>query len=371
MTRAWITGVGFHGGAGGIDETARLLSEGKSFAAPYLLKGVEGFPEVLGASAPPVEIDRYLDDLKLKKYMSPAAELGICAAGRALESAGLLGDAERLSAMALYCATGVIPFDIAGVSRSLEACKGDDGSLDLLKMGNGGLRRCHPLMPFKMLHNMALGLISMVFGIKGENFMCYPGPDQTAVGLDAALRGIRNGRIERALVGGAAQGLSLVPLVHLLQKENAAGTSGEEQSRRVLPDAASADMAAFIVVESSSSAGNRGRAPLAELCTVAKADDLEQACCEAAGELRPDRVVATGCEAGSAIQRLQGAWPEKAVPVHAFDSRLGHGGAASLAASLGLATLMAAQDKLSIIAASQGKGEQAVAVALISPASTQ
>jgi len=51
---------------------------------------------------------------------------------------------------------------------------------------NEGLRRCHPLMPFKMLLNMPLGLVSIAFGLRGPNAILYPGPEQSAAAIDSA-----------------------------------------------------------------------------------------------------------------------------------------------------------------------------------------
>ena len=70
--------------------------------------------------------------------------------------------------------TGLIAFDFSTVSEPLAGALAADGTVDLEYVGNEGLRRLHPLLPFKMLLNMPLGLVSIVYKIRGENVILYP-----------------------------------------------------------------------------------------------------------------------------------------------------------------------------------------------------
>lgn len=353
MNEVLITGVGLHTGFGDTDETWRAICEGASAVSSYQLPGIPGFPEVLGVPSAPFSPDEFLEDRKIKKYMSPPAERAIVAAGRALRSAGLLGDKVRSSDMALFISTGIIPFDVPSVSRTLNACRTDSGELDLKQMGDEGLRTCHPLMPFKMLHNMPLGLVSIVFGIEGENFISYPDAEQSGMGLETAFRGIQKGRFPRALVGGGVQGLSLAPLTMLLKQDRIALADGENQHGWVM-----ADLSAFLVLESAEAAQKRGAVPLAKLAGVEvgrqsseKAERLASFWLQCGQGQGPDAVVLTGSlgptddEFHEKAAKL--AWPHDApknVPgIFSFDKHLGYAGAIAPIAAIGLAAIMVAK----------------------------
>ena len=270
MGRCLITGIGTESALGNAAQVLAALGSGRSALSMHQLRGVEGFPEVPGAPVARCRPVEYLPDRKLLKYMSPATAMALMAAGRALDHAGLRGDRRRLDRTALFVAAGLIAFDVSSVDRALRATRMDDGELDMAFMGGQGFRLCHPLMPFKMLLNMPLGMVSIALGLRGQNAIFYPGVDQAAACLEVALRGIRRGRFERALVGATANPVSLLPLCTLARQgrlarsvEAAAPYSEEHQGW------APADAAAFVLLESEEAARRRGARALAQLHAVA------------------------------------------------------------------------------------------------------
>jgi 3-oxoacyl-(acyl-carrier-protein) synthase len=345
----WITGVGLHGAFGGAAETHRALAENRSAVAPTEIPGASGFPAVRAAPAAPYSLLPFLPDRKLQKYMNPATELAVLSAGRALEHADLRGKIEHLSDLALFVATGLIAFDLTSVSDAAAVSK-TAGELDLGKMGAEGLKKSHPLMPFKMLLNMPLGLTSIVFGIRGANFICYPGADQGGVGLEVAARGIRNGRFTRALVGGSVQGLALIPIA-----------SGIRQGRIQLgvtdPDAElpPADASAFVVLESPAAIAERGVRPLAGLGAIAqrrpppqepvgRARALEELWREVCGAQAPAQILIAGDLGPASRNAARALWPAEAPRLSRVDPSLGYLGAAALPTLLGLAALAIDQE---------------------------
>jgi 3-oxoacyl-[acyl-carrier-protein] synthase II len=186
-----VTGLGLHGGFGDLDSTWQALSEGRSALVPsHRIADAPDLP--LGCAVPAAKIDLsgYVADRKTTKYMSDTTAMAVLAAGRALEDAGLLDDQIACVGLALYMATSHIAFDLSQAVAAL----GETSETHLRELGQEGLRRCNPLLPFKLLLNMPLGLVSIVFGIRGPNFILYPGAEQGALALDAAVRGIRAGR---------------------------------------------------------------------------------------------------------------------------------------------------------------------------------
>ena len=268
--RIVVTGVGLHTGHGDTQATWTALAENRSALTcerAWNLHAADSateqrFPAAPAPDASPVE---FLADRKLVKYMGPCTQMAVLAAGRALRDAGLIETAADRESMGLFLATGPIAFDVEQALASF----GQDVANDLLALRHEGLRRCHPLLPFKMLLNMPLGLVSIVFGIKGPNFILYPGAEQGACALAHALRGLRRGRFVRALVGGSASTLGLAPIMNLrrvgkLASSIEAALPFSEQHAGWAP----ADQAAFLVLETEAEAARRGRVPHACLDSV-------------------------------------------------------------------------------------------------------
>jgi 3-oxoacyl-[acyl-carrier-protein] synthase II len=197
-------------------------------------------------------------------------------------------------------------------------------------------------MPFKMLLNMPLGLVSILYGLRGENFIVYPGADQAGICLEAAVRGIQAGRYERALAGGSAQSLSLMPLATMLRAGRLARVPAHAQPHKPEHNGlAPADMGAFLVLESAASAAARGARPLAEVDAVVlapqpapetRSDELAELWHRAAGHGLPDRVVSSGSrdttEDRVELEACQKLGLDAAALVN-FDGRLGYAGAAA------------------------------------------
>jgi 3-oxoacyl-(acyl-carrier-protein) synthase len=209
-----------------------------------------------------------------------------------------------------------------------------------------------------MLLNMPLGMISIAFGIRGENAILYPGPDQAVVCLDMALRGIRAGRFLRALVGGITHGVSLLPVCTLRRLGRLASSLEAAQPYRPRHAGyAPADAAGFLVVESERSAAERGARPLAVLETAvthqpidsgsgARVRSLAASWRESADGVPPDLLVSTGTldyeEDRDVLRALESAWPACSPPITSFDGLLGYQGAASVPSLVALSTQMLA-----------------------------
>jgi Beta-ketoacyl synthase, N-terminal domain len=336
-----ITGVGLHGGpaaASGLEPAFEALARGESAVAPARLEGVEGLPPFAGAPAPrPPDVRPLLPDRKIAKYMSPTTKMAVVAAGAALADAELEGTDRE--AAALYVATGLIAFDLGAVRRAIQAARSDAGELDLRLLGERGLRLCHPLMPFKMLLNMPLGLISIIFGLRGPNAIYYPGADQGAVCMEAAWRGIRSGRLERALVGGTTNGLSLLPVATLRRAGRLAAVPAVAKPfSPTHAGYAPADAAAFLVLESACSARARGARPIAEITDVRSGRRGPFEPCSMVGSAQ--LVLLSGTLDRAADAAALAALPEQG-RVTSLDAQLGHQGAATLfwSAALGAAMI--------------------------------
>lgn len=331
-----VTGVGLHTALGDTSATVRACRRGESAVRRAPLGAGDAPPEVTAAPAASLSLRPWVDNLKLLKYMSLPAQLAVAAAGQALDQARLLGGASAKASMALFVNTGLIAFDFAQVQHTLAASKGDDGGLDLARFGRHGLRRCHPLMPFKMLLNMPLGLVSIVFGIQGHNSASYPGVMSCAAGLQQALRGVAQGRFSRALVGASAHDVSLLPSSTALGAGHVASSPRAAQPLTASHRGyALADMAAFLVLESARAAQARGAATLATLSAAAW---LSQGV-DAARTSPAPRRAGHHWLTGSLDHHTDRALAEAVAPspLHSYDGALGFSPAASLLSTLALA----------------------------------
>jgi 3-oxoacyl-[acyl-carrier-protein] synthase II len=340
----WITGIGYHGAFGDAAETWEALHAGRSAVARVTPDGLWGTDPLAGAKAAPFSLAPWLPDRKVEKYMTATTRLAVLAAGRALEDAGVRANPDLCADTALFVATGSISFDLAEMLPLLEPA-GD---------GAGGaaerFRRLSPLLPFRSLLNLPLGLVSIVYGLHGDSFVLYPDALQGAVCLDTAVRAVRTGRCSRVLVGGCVQHLGLLPLTTLANHGPLLGDPREAQPHA--PEhrgLAPADVAAFVLLESRATALARGARPLAVLeavecqgCPPAEPTSAWREDLLRRAPRRPDVLVATGCTGIAEDRTVQAAttvWDGRAVPDVSWDGRLGWAGPAALPAATALAAL--------------------------------
>lgn len=334
MQRVFVTGAGVQGGLGDLPQTWQGLCRGQS-AVRACRPGGADYPEILGAPAAAFDLNAYLPDRKMAKYMNPVTALTVAAAGMALKSAGLNEDS-CCRDMALFVSTGLIAFDLSRVAAAMAVCISPEKELDLHRMGSEGLALCNPLMPFKMLLNTPLGMVSIIFGIGGENFILYPGADQGGIAVESAVHGIQSGRFQQALVGGGVQGLSLLPLATLDRLGRVARVSAPGRSGW-----APCDAGAFVVLESEQAVAARGGRPLAEVAGVSMLHgdyqdpgDIEQLLRQIALDGAPDGLLVTGGlgEADHARMREAGGriWTEMKPVLVDFDRHLGYAAAAAV-----------------------------------------
>jgi hypothetical protein len=196
-----------------------------------------------------------------------------------------------------------------------------------------------------MLLNMPLGLVSITFGIKGQNFILYPGADQGALAMAHAVRGLRRGRFVRALVGGSACSLGLSPLMHLRRAQRLASSIEEAQPFSARHAGwAPADQAACLMLETEAEATRRSRTVLAYLddTAVLGPGSVDHLWRTTQSTEAPEAVFCTGsANAGEVEADRERARQRWAAPpaLASADGVLGVAPAASFVLSTALATL--------------------------------
>ena len=203
-----------------------------------------------------------------------------------------------------------------------------------------------------MLLNMPLGLVSIVFGIKGPNFILYPGAEQGACALAHALRGLRHGRFPRALVGGSACTLGLSPIMHLRRSGRLASSMEEAQPFSERHAGWSpADQAAFVVLETEAEAARRGHPTHARLdgAQVMGAGAVDPLWGAVAPTGAPDVLLCTGSRSAVDVradrERVRTRWVNQ-VTLASADGLLGVAPAASFLLATALACLSLRQGRV-------------------------
>lgn len=177
--------------------------------------------------------------------------LAVCAAGRALESAGL-GPTLLGPRAGLFLAVGFIPFERADIQALLEGSL-DGDRISMARFGTDGLAAVNPLLTFRCLPNMPAYHVSACFDIQGDYFVTYPGPAQFYSALEEALAALAAGRINIALVGAVAHQINFLVAHHY------------QRLRPALSPEDLRDGAGFLILEKAHDLKSRGGAPRARL----------------------------------------------------------------------------------------------------------
>src|SRR6266403_1613601 len=259
---AWITGIGIVSSLGeGLDAhwdalNARRINVDDKRFAPYIVHPLA-----------PVSFDAQIPQKGDQRQMEAWQRIGTYAAGLALDSAGLKGNAEILARTDMIVAAGGGERDIAADTAILSGLPGAAAPETFLN--ERLMNDLRPTLFLAQLSNLLAGNISIVHGVTGSSrtFM-----GEEAAGIDAvriALSRIAAGQSKLALVGGAhtAERKDLL----LLYEFGGFVLKNLYQpvwSRRSNPGFAPASLGAFLVLEQRQHAEARGAEPFARLSLV-------------------------------------------------------------------------------------------------------
>jgi 3-oxoacyl-[acyl-carrier-protein] synthase II len=261
----WITGVGIVSGLGeGLDVHWQALNAGKVNVETAAFR-----PHIVHPLAP-VSFDAQIPKKGDQRQMEPWQRIGTYAAGLALDSAGVKGNAELLGRMDMIVAAGGGERDLdadSAILSGLPKASGQEAFLNERLMST-----LRPTLFLAQLSNLLAGNISAVHGVTGSSrtFM-----GEEAAGVDAvriALARIQFGESEIALVGGAYNSeRKEMLLLHEFDQLNLTGEFQPVWARIARPGFAPGSMGAFLVLESGDHACSRGAEPVARLTSVVNA----------------------------------------------------------------------------------------------------
>lgn len=260
---AWITGIGLASSLGeGLDANWQALNERRvnvdtSFCPPHIIH-----PLV------PVNFDTQIPKKGDQRQMEDWQRIGTYAAGLALDSAGVKGDAAILSRMDMIVAAAGGERDTTVDSAILTSiARGEKSSSFINDRLMNGLR---PTLFLAQLSNLMAGNISIVHGVTGSS-RTFMGEEEA--GVDAAriaLARIHAGQSDIALVG-AAHNAARKEMLMLYEfgNFNLKNEYKPVWQRAEHPGFALGSAGVFLVIESAKHARARGAKPFARLAAVA------------------------------------------------------------------------------------------------------
>jgi 3-oxoacyl-[acyl-carrier-protein] synthase II len=259
---AWITGIGIVSCLGeGPDAHWQALG-----AAPPQPDAAT-YPPYFIHKLAPLDFDKQIPKKGDQRQMEPWQRIGTYAAGLALESAGLKGNAELLARTDMIVAAGGGERDISADTAILSGLPGADKPEAFLN--ERLMSDLRPTLFLAQLSNLLAGNISIVHGVTGSSrtFM-----GEEAAGVDAvriALSRIEAGQSDIALVGGSHN----AERPDLLMLYEFGGFALKDKfapvwQREAQPGLALASLGAFLVIESRDHAQARGAKLIARLSAV-------------------------------------------------------------------------------------------------------
>lgn len=329
----WITGVGLACALGGTAAAAEAAIFAGAAAPVRPLIGSAVVP------AAPVEIGRYVPNRMEQKRLGGMQTLGICAAGDALASARVLGEAGILARAAVLVGAMGGERDNA-FDRSILGKLPDYA--EPAALNHRLVEGTRPSLFLSQLPNLLAGNISILFGIAGRSRTMIGEEKSGVAALRDAARMLAAGRAEVALAGGSFT----ADREDLLWFFQAAGTlwrgEGEPPPLPLRGAMVLGSAAAFLVLERAEHAKGRGAVPLARLAGVALHDDRQRA-----GGLAARLAEVAAVPADAIVSAASGAMPVMAeelaglpdLPRRHTAALAGHAMEASFPLALGLAAL--------------------------------
>ena len=261
-TEVWITGIGLATSLGeGLDAHWDALNQRR------INVDEKGFAPCIVHPLAPLNLDTQIPKKGDQRQMEAWQRIGTYAAGLALESAGVKGNAEILARMDMIIAAGGGERDLAVDSNILNLkAKGNSAPGFLNERLMSDLR---PTLFLAQLSNLLAGNIAIVHGVTGSSrtFM-----GEEASGVDAAriaLARIAAGQSDIALIGGSQNGERKDLLVlYEFGEFNLKNKFAPVWERGKPGGFALGSGGAFLVIESRAHAEARGAKPFARLTNV-------------------------------------------------------------------------------------------------------
>ena len=254
--RVVITGVGAVTPAGvGVEALWDKLMSGETCIAPIERFDTSDYEVHIAAEVRDFDGTEHGLSKKEARRFERFVQYAIVAADEALEQSGLQVTDENRDRIAVVFGTG-----IGGI---------DELQKSFATLEEKGPKRVNPLFIPTMIGNIAAGNLAIRYGMRGECLNVVTACATGAHCIGTALRDIRHGYIDAALVGGTEESVSPICIAGF--NNLSALTRAEDPAQASLPFDArrggfvAGEGAGALVIESLESALARGAQPIAEI----------------------------------------------------------------------------------------------------------
>ena len=210
MRRVVITGLGVVAPNGvGAPSFWSACLDGESGIRPIRAFDASRHPVKVAGEVPDFDPARWLPESQRKsvKVMGRAAQLGIGAAGLAMQDSGIDLNRENPERMGVVMGAGLVPVDLGELAPMLARACQEDGGFDPTRLpspeASGGQPAMFPLWLLKHLPNMVAAHISMAFNCQGPNNTVVTACVAGTQAVGEAFRMIMRGDADVMLAGGA------------------------------------------------------------------------------------------------------------------------------------------------------------------------
>ncbi|OGV36595.1 MAG: 3-oxoacyl-ACP synthase [Legionellales bacterium RIFCSPHIGHO2_12_FULL_35_11] len=268
--KVFISGMGALTSTGlNLTDTWSAILEGKSSLNRISGFNLKGWPNALGGEITDYNEVKMLPDKKLKKVISKQDNYGINAAMQAISHSRLMEFKDTLNddMQAIFAETcGVFvgspgnkylqQYDFLPLMAKTNC--------DMQKFAEQLFNEVHPMWLLKILPNNVLAYVGITYGLKGANHNITNHAVGGTQAIIEAYHAIKSGQISRAVVVGYDLGIEPQALYYYdkigVLSNNALKPFSSEHDGTIL-----AEGAAAIVIESESSAQERGAKCYAEI----------------------------------------------------------------------------------------------------------
>jgi len=197
-----VTGIGALTPLGiGIKENWEKIKNGEQAISQIEFPGGNFFPHTLCGVVNNFNPFDFISERKIIKLMNIEAQMVVSATKLAIEDASIDGYYSPCRT-GLYMGTGLTSGGLEDLIPLAENSIDESCGFSYHRLGLEALPNCNPLISFKMLTNMPLCYISILFKIKGPNLVFNPWSSKTAQAIGEGMRAIQHGEIDCAVVGG-------------------------------------------------------------------------------------------------------------------------------------------------------------------------
>jgi len=265
--RVVVTGVGLLTPVGNdVSSTWSALLDGKSGAGPITqFDATEDFDVRFACEVKGFEPEQYLDRKEVRRT-DRFAQFAIAVAQQAVEDAGLTDRFDRLNRDRI----GVIIGSGIGGIRTFE-----EQARIMLERGP---QRISPFFVPMFIADIASGLVSMRYGLRGPNYATVSACASSAHAVSAAYRIVQRGEADMVIAGGAEATVTPLTMAGFAAMK-ALSTRNDDPQRASRPFDAERDGfvlgegAGALVIESLENALDRGANILGEIIGVGQTAD--------------------------------------------------------------------------------------------------